>query len=159
MTFQFSRSRAPRTTELYESVWGDWERYAATAGVRAIPAHVDDVLGFLRSREPTHSTSALSARKAAIVAAHRDARAALPDEERGPYKLESDDKLKLGWKEIMRRKGNQHTPRAAVRSVELARILEVIPDTLIGTMDKAILLIGLAIAMRRSEIAALNRED
>jgi integrase len=159
MTFQFSNSRAPRTTLLYQTVFADWQEYAALKGYSALPALVDNVLDFLRAREPTHSTSALSYRKAAIVAAHRDARALLPDDQRQPFMLENDDKLKMGWKEIMRRKGNRHTPREAVGAEKLKRILVEIPDTPAGTMDKSVLLTGLAYAMRRSEIAALNLDD
>lgn len=157
--FEFSRSRAPRTTEMYQSVYGDWERWCASIDARTLPARVDDVLAFLRSREPTHSTSALSARKSAIVAAHRDARADLDEDARGPYKLEADDKLKLGWKEILRRKGTRHTPRAPLCAAELARVLKETPNSLAGVMDRAILLVGYSCALRRSEIAALNRDD
>jgi integrase len=38
-------------------------------------------------------------------------------------------------------------------------MLEHIPDTLIGRRDRAILLIGFAAALRRSELAALNVAD
>jgi integrase len=37
--------------------------------------------------------------------------------------------------------------------------LEHVPDTLIGKRDRAILLIGFAAALRRSEIAALHVSD
>lgn len=159
MPFEFSRSRAPRTTQLYESVYGDWERYCSLKGYSALPARPDEILEFLHERKRDHSTSALSARKSAIVAAHRDARAALEEENRGPYKIDSDDKLKLGWKEILREKGNRHTPRAPLCSPELGRVLDQLPTTLEGTMNRAILLVGFACALRRSEIAALNRDD
>lgn len=159
MPFEFSRSRASRTTEMYQSVYGDWERWCASIDARPLPATADKVLEFLRAREPTHSTSALSARKSAIIAAHCDARARLPDVERPPYLLEHDDKLKMGWKEIMRRKGNRHIPREAVGAVKLKDILRAIPYTAAGAMDRAILLIGFACTLRRSEIAALNRDD
>lgn len=159
MPFGFSRSRAPRTTEAYVSVFGDFERFCAQIDASPLPALADTVLDFLRAREPTHSTSALSIRKSAIVAAHCDARARLPTDQRAPYMIEHDDKLKMGWKEIMRRKGNRHTPREAVGGARIKDILAQLPDTLKGTMDRAILLVGLACALRRSEIAALNVDD
>lgn len=159
MSFEFSRSRAPRTTEAYVSVFGDFERFCAQIDASPLPALADTVLDFLRAREPTHSTSALSIRKSAIVAAHCDARSRLPTDQRGPYMLEHDDKLKMGWKEITRRKGNRHTPREAIGGAKIRDILAEIPDTLTGTMARAILLVGLACALRRSEIAALNVDD
>ena len=159
MTFDFSSSRAPRTTELYESVWKDWTAFCASIDASALPATAETVLEFLRARERTHSTAALSARKSAIIAAHKDARSRLPDDQRAAFMLEHDDRLKLGWKEILRRKGNRHTPREAVGGVKLKELLKRVPRGPAGDMDRAILLVGLACAMRRSEIAALNRDD
>lgn len=159
MSFAFSRSRAPRTTELYQTCWKDWSKFCAETGATPLPALAETVLEFLHRRKRDHSTSALSARKAAIIAAHVDARSRLPDNQREPYKLDHNDTLKLGWKEILREKGNRHTPREAVGGVRIKEVLKHIPDTLAGKMDKAILLIGLACAMRRSEIAALNVDD
>lgn len=159
MPFKFSTSRAPRTTLLYETVFADWERFAADSGFNALPATAEGVLEFLRARERTHSTSALSARRAAITAAHVDARSRLPEDQRQPYMLDHNDALKLGWKEILRRKGNRHTPREAVGGVRIKEVLRQIPNTLAGTMDRAVLLIGLSCALRRSEIAALNVDD
>lgn len=159
MSFDFSRSRAPRTTELYQQVWKDWQRFCDSIDASAVPATAESVLEFLQARERSHSTSALSARKNAILAAHKDARSRLPDTERQPYMLDHDDRLKMGWKEIMRRKGNRHVPREAIGGAKLKLILAKIPDTPVGTMDRAALLAGLAYAMRRSEIAALNRDD
>lgn len=159
MPFEFSRSRAPRTTQLYQSVWQDFEHWCASMNAVALPASAETALEFLRAREPTHSNSALSARRAAIIAAHKDARSRLPKDERDPYLLDSDDMFKLGWKEINRRKGNRHTPRETVGPDKLRLILAEIPNTLAGAMDRAILLTSLAYAMRRSEVAALNRDD
>jgi len=157
--FDFSRSRAPRTTELYVTCWGDWERFCATIDAKALPATAETVLEFLRAREPTHSSSALSARRAAIIAAHKDARSRLPKAKRAPYMLDHDDALALGWKEISRRKGNRHVPREAIDAAKLKVFLAQLPDTAVGIMDRAALLVGFSIAMRRSEIAALNRDD
>ena len=168
MPFEFSRSRAPRTTSMYQSVFGDWERWCKSIDACPLPARVDDIIAFLRVRMKKLSTSALSARKSALVAAHRDARASLPTEQLShdeklkmlaPYMIDSDDKLKLAWKEILREKGNRHTPRAPLCAADLSRVLKETPDSLIGIMDRAILLVGYSCALRRSEIAALNRDD
>lgn len=159
MTFAFSLSRAPRTTELYQSVWFDFTEFCTQIDARPLPATAETVLEFLRAREPTHSNSALGARRSAIVAAHKDARSKLPKAKRGPYMLDSDDAFKLGWKEISRRKGNRHTPREAIGAEKLKRILIEVPNTPTGVMDRAILLLGLVCLLRRSEVAALNRDD
>src|SRR5580704_3930532 len=95
LMFDFAKSRAPRTTELYQSCWGDWEEYCSLTGARALPATAETVLEFLRAREPTHSNSALSARKSAIIAAHKDERSRLPKKKRPPYMLDHDDAFTL----------------------------------------------------------------
>lgn len=161
MKFAFSNSRAPRTTELYRCVWTDFTQFCKQIDASALPALPETVLEFLRAREPTHSNSALSARKSAIIAAHKDARMRLPKDQREPYLLEHDDMLKLGWQEISRRKGNRHTPRKALTAAQLEEIVTKAIDlnSLIGVMDRAIFLVSWAILMRRSEVAALNVDD
>lgn len=159
VVFEFSPTRALRTTELYQSAWGDWERFCATIDANPLPAAAETVLAFLHAREATHSTAALGARLSAIRAAHKDMRGQVAKAKRRLYALDSDESLETGWKAILRRKGNRHTPREAVGGAQLKRLLRQIPRTLAGTMDTAILLVGLACAMRRSEIAALNRDD
>jgi len=157
--FDFAKSRAPRTTELYQSCYRDWEEYCSLMGARALPATAETVLEFLRAREPTHSNSALSARKSAIIAAHKDERSRLPKKKRQPYMLDHDDAFTLGWKEITRRKGNRHTRREPIQSDKLKLLLSQTPDNLAGVMDRAIMLTSLACALRRSETAAFNLDD
>lgn len=161
MPFEFSRSRAPGTTDGYERMWRDFTTFCAKIDACPMPASPQTVLEFLRFREPTHSHSALSWRKNAILAAHKDARASLPQDKREPYKLDTDDMLKLGWTEISRRKGNRHTPRKALTEAQLREIINHAIDlnTAKGVMDRAFLLVSWNILMRRSEVAALNVDD
>lgn len=60
---------------------------------------------------------------------------------------------------IRRKIGTAATGKAPATAKAIAAMLEHVPDTLIGRRDRAILLIGFAAAMRRSELVALNVAD
>ena len=138
---------------------GDFERFCASIGANTLPTTTETVIAFLHAREPTHSVSALGARRFAILAAHKDARNGLSDDERRAYLLD-EERIKSAWKEILRRKDGPQTPRTPVGSAELTQILRQIPaDTIPGKLDRAIVLIARACKLDRAEIAALNRED
>lgn len=72
---------------------------------------------------------------------------------------------KAAWAEVKRcearhaEAGRTARQAAAVTVADLRRISAALPDTLAGTRDRALLLIGFAIAARRSELAALNLDD
>lgn len=60
---------------------------------------------------------------------------------------------------IARVHGAPSISAAPLRSVDIARIVGSIPNNLVGLRDKAILLVGFACAMRRSELVGLNVDD
>jgi site-specific recombinase XerD len=55
--------------------------------------------------------------------------------------------------------GTRPTQKQAATATIIKRICDQLPDTLKGLRDRAILQVGMAGALRRSEIAALNAED
>jgi integrase len=60
---------------------------------------------------------------------------------------------------IRRRFGARQEAKAAILTPELRRMVRALPATLAGVRDAAMLLVGFAGAFRRSELAALDRED
>jgi len=60
---------------------------------------------------------------------------------------------------IARERGTASVGKAALSLVELARIIDALPETRLGIRDRAIILLGFAAALRRSELAALEIED
>jgi integrase len=63
------------------------------------------------------------------------------------------------WQAINGAKGTAQSIKAAVLIEQLRRMRDCLPDTLRGVRDRALLLLGFAAALRRSELVALNAED
>jgi integrase-like protein len=67
--------------------------------------------------------------------------------------------VKEAWAGIRRKKGTAQTAKTAATTDYLKRMLEQVPSTLAGVRDRALLPIGFAAALRRSELVALRVED
>ena len=157
--FNWRRARwSPKTQALYDVMWRHFVSYAKKRDVVEFPASAQTVANFLKDYALDHSTSGVSSALSAIRAAHKEMRDSLPktDPTREFYVLD-DMVIVDAWKEIARTKGTASTPKAAIVTADLKKIIRGIPSG--HWMDRAILLLGFASAMRRSEIAALNRED
>jgi integrase len=63
------------------------------------------------------------------------------------------------WSGIKRTLGTAAKKKAAILPATLRDILDRLPAALIGTRDRAILLLGFAAALRRSKLVALDIED
>lgn len=155
--FRWNRARwAPKTSAVYGVCWRAFvEHYGQD---ETFPAPARNVADFLTTYSKTHSTSAVSVALAAIRAAHKDVKGTLPkmDARRELYVLD-DPVIVDAWKDIARTKGTAKQPKAAIVTADLKRIIRSVPVT--NYLHRAILLLGFASAMRRSEIVALNRED
>jgi len=67
--------------------------------------------------------------------------------------------VKTTMKGIRRTLGSAPSQKTAAVVDNVQRMISTLPDTLIGTRDKALLLLGFAGALRRSELVALDVED
>ena len=152
MDIDFARGRwAPATRAAYAVSWADFDRWCrdnVTPGDGPLPASPQIIADFLTARAETHSTSTLSGRLAAIVAVH------------SLYGREVKVKgtvIKDAWSEIRRRKGTANKPKAALVLDDIKKIMAGVPEERL--LDRAVLLIGFASALRRSEIVALDIAD
>jgi integrase len=94
----------------------------------------------------------LSRRLTAISNAHSVARLDCPTSTKHAV-------VKEVWSGIRRTIGTAQRRKAAATTQCLKRMLAHVPDNTSGTRDRAILLLGFAGALRRSEIVALNVAD
>ena len=137
----------------YEQDWRAFADWCAPRGVSAIPAAPATVAAFLASEaDREFRPVTIERRAAAIAAAHR------AQDHPNPCDSGAVAAVLSG---IRRELGTAPMRRAAPLDLDpLARLLEPIEDaTLGGRRDRALLLLGFAAALRRSELVALDVED
>src|SRR5262249_13747140 len=120
-------------------------------GLTALPASPAAVATFLSSRaDAGAAVSTLGKELSAIAAVHRDA------DHDGIRKTREVRAVLAGL-----RRSNARPPRrvAALTLAEVRAVSKALPGTLIGKRDRALILLGLAGAFRRSELVALQVAD
>lgn len=171
-------ARSEATLRAYRSDWADFSMWCESRGLEAMPATNETVALYVASRaetgpavdgQPTAplKVATLDRRLAAISQAHKLAGLESPASR-------SKEPLHSVWAGVTRALGVARTkvaPALAADVVAMAaacdeavRQAERDPDarpgeTLRRRRDKSMLLVGFAAALRRSELAALRRED
>jgi site-specific recombinase XerD len=143
-------SKAPRTLRAYQSDWTDFQAFCEGQGMTCLPAQPETVALYLASlADQNRKPATISRRLAAISKMHSakgyDSPAAM-----------RHAGVKEVWSGIRRSKGMAQNAKAAAVTEYLKRMLEQIPDSLIGIRDRALLLVGFTGALRRSELVALD---
>jgi integrase len=144
-------SIAPATTKVYQHDWSMFERWTAAHGLESLPASPTTVARYLTDLSKTHKPATIGQHMSAISAAHQAAGFEEP-----PTRSMLVRKTVSG---IRRQLGVAPAAKAALLVDDLHAILPHLRAGLIGVRDKAILCVGLASGMRRSELVALNCED
>lgn len=142
-----AQAKADSTRRAYASDWRLFSQWCARRGVQPMPASEGSVLGFLIESAEVAKVATLQRRLSAIREAHRLAGV--------PLRLESIA-FRDAWKGIRRTHGHPALQKAAILTTELRRALATLPNNLKGKRDRALLLIGFAGALRRSELANLE---
>ncbi len=141
----------PNTRRAYE---GDLQRFAAwctSAGLPALPAAAGTVVLYLRHvADAGARVSTIERALAAICTAHTRAGQASP----------WGDPLEADMRSPLRRElGVRPEKKRAADDEVLRRLLAMLPATLLGTRDRALLTLGWAAALRRSELVGLDVAD
>jgi len=143
------QSLAPETRRAYASDWRHFREWCGMAGCSALPAEPAAVAAYLASLALTHSRSALERRLAAIGREHRL---------HGHVWIPSHPAIRTTLQGIFRAHGSRKRQAAALTSVELRKLVAVCQGDLTGLRDRALLLLGFAGALRRSELVGIDRE-
>ena len=151
-----SRAKADNTREAYRSAVRAWCSWCAKHGLTPLPASALDVAAFLADeRDRGLAANTLDLRRAAIRFLHRAAGVPSPTE---------DAHVAETLAGIRRDAPNPTKKRAATLAV-LRELLAPIPADadapggLAGLRDRALLLVGFAGALRRSELAGIRVAD
>jgi site-specific recombinase XerD len=143
------RALSDNTRRAYESDWRAFCRWCEAGGISPLPAAPVLVAGHLASLAGTLGRSGLRRRLAAIAHQHRGA--GHPWETRHPA-------IAATMRGILATHGKTSRPAAALTSAEVKRLLAACGTDTAGLRDRALLLLGFAGALRRSELVAIDRE-
>lgn len=158
-------ARAETTRLAYGSDWEHFRRWCDEHGRHPLPAAAETVAAYLSAFAGALATSTLSRRRTVIRIAHAAAGLDSPTEHPGVREV---------WSGIRRGHGTAAAAKTALWTADLARLIATVPTVpttpptiagaaepgvLLGVRDRALLLLGFAGALRRSELAALDVDD
>jgi site-specific recombinase XerD len=143
-------NRSAATERAYLSDWADFSRWADAHQLVALPAQPETVALYLTHLAATHRPSTIGRRVASISIMHR----------RNGFDTPTTSPA---VREVL--KGIRRTLKTAQRQAapatigEIRRIVAHLSDDLLASRDRALLLVGFAGALRRSELVALDLDD
>src|SRR6266481_8298681 len=145
-------SKAPATRLGYASDWRTFTAWCDRLSVSSLPAAPETVALYIADLAESHKPATVSRHMAAIAAAHK------------ACGKESPASMRHGavasvWQGIKRTHGTAQNAKAPVLIDDLRAMIQKLRSGLIGTRDRALLLVGFAGAFRRSELVALDVED
>ncbi|MDA9396416.1 hypothetical protein WN73_38555 [Bradyrhizobium sp. CCBAU 45394] len=140
-------SQATNTQLAYSSDWRTFQAWCDLQGAVAMPTTPATVAAFLVATAGVVAVTTQRRRLSAIQDAHKRAGHHL-DLSGGPFREV--------WSGIRRVHGRPPTKKSALMTAALRHAIEALPDTLAGTRDRALLLLGFAGALRRTELAAIE---
>ena len=144
-------SKADATVRAYTADAKVFQAWCGQHGFEAVPASPEAVAGFIVSEaEAGRAASTIDRRIAAIKYAHKLSKALDPTD---------DEAVRAVLKGVRRRIGTAPTQKAAATVDIVQLLLAHTPQTLTGKRDRALLALGFAGALRRSELVALDVED
>jgi site-specific recombinase XerD len=146
-------SKAPNTLRAYRSDLRDFEEWCGHLEVAALPVAPSTLSAYISALADAGArASTIQRRLSAISQAHQLA---------GHVPSPTTDVLvRTTMAGIRRTLGTAPSQKTAVVTAELRRLLATAPpDTLAGRRDRALLLLGFAGGLRRSELCALDAED
>lgn len=144
------RSRTESTLRAYASDWNHFSAFCFAHGLDSLPCIPNTVAAYIADLAETHRPSTIQRRLASIATAHRAAG------HESPTKSELVRSTLLG---VKRSKGTGKRQVLPVRVRHIREGIALMRSDLKGIRDRAILLVGYAGALRRSEVVVLDVED
>lgn len=143
-------AKAENTRRRYRSDWVDFASWCEKYHRASMPALPDTVAYYLADRSQDLKTSTLKRRLATIAEAHRAAGFESPTKH---------TQVRYVWAGICREKGMAQAHMKPTLTRHIREMIAHLPDSLLGLRDRALILLGYAGAMRRSELVAIDVTD
>jgi integrase len=144
------RADSPATLRAYKADWAHFAAWCADKGFAPVPAQPEIVGAYLASLAETHAPTTIRRRLSAIGKAHR-----FNDLPWNPGHRDIQAPLRA----LLRIHGRPVEKAASLSLAMLRQLVATCDGTARGRRDRAMLLIGFAAALRRSELVALQVED
>jgi integrase len=138
------------TRRAYATDWNHFRNWCQKRSRGPLPASHETVSAYLAALAKTHSIATIRRRLTTLSKIHRTAGKADPRD---------DQRVKQLWRGILRSKGEAQRGKKPLLIDDLRKMVEVLPKTLQGSRDRALLLLGFAGGLRRHELVALDVED
>lgn len=144
------QAKAANTVRAYNADWKHFTGWCADHGRQALPASPGTVALYLSALADTHKAATLTRRVSAISQAHQMAGLEPPS---------AAVEVRAVLAGIRRAKGTAPRVKAPTLTDDIRRMVAALPPGLLGTRDRALLLLGFAGAFRRSELVGLDVSD
>jgi len=141
-------ARSRNTIRGYRSGFQQFNSWCQAARLSPLPATQETVAMYLSSEAGRLKAATLSHRLCAIAKAHKAASL--------PNPIKDSILISETLKGIKRVHGSSQAQKAPVLTEDLRTMLRVLPDSMQGIRDRALLLVGFAGAFRRSELVSLD---
>lgn len=142
-------SKSENTRRAYRADWADFTGWCRAKSLNWLPSDPASLILYLTELSGKAKVATLTRRLSAISQAHQLAGHSSPTQ---------DARVRTVMAGIRRLKGTAPEIKRPVLVAELKTILENLPASLLGTRDRALLLLGFSGAFRRSELVALDVE-
>ncbi|KJC52557.1 hypothetical protein UB31_09740 [Bradyrhizobium sp. LTSP849] len=140
-------AHSKNTQRAYKTDWQHFEAWCSAHGRVSFPADLfETIVPYLTAFAGTLKVSTLLRRLTAIRVIHRA---------RGAKLDTSDERFRIFWQGLRNKHHVRKTKKAPLMSPDLRRATQATANTLQGHRDRALLLIGFAAGLRRSELAGL----
>jgi site-specific recombinase XerD len=139
------------TSRAYAADWHDWEGWCGRRGFRPSPAAPEAIALYLRALDDAGRRYSTIRRRLAAINQHHLA-AGLTSPTRDALVVAVLDDIR-DMQELA------HIGKTPLLTQDLRRMLAVLPASVSGIRDRALLLVGFAGGLRRSELVALDIDD
>jgi site-specific recombinase XerD len=143
-------SRSENTRRAYRADWEHFAAWCAARGLSSLPAAPATVALYVTDMADTFKPSTISRRMVSIAQVHKRA---------GHTSPTTDERVRLVNAGIRRVHGVAPRQVRPVVTEDLRRMVETCGVDPAGVRDRALLLIGFAAALRRSELVGLDAAD
>ena len=137
------------TLRAYAADWAHYTQWCRAAGWPPLPAAPAGVAAYLAAMARTHGRATIRRRLVAIGQRHKLA---------GAEWIPSHPLIRATLRGMFRRHGAPARQAAALTTAEVRKLVATCDSGLTGLRDRALLLLGYAAALRRSELVAIRRE-